>query len=49
MAQLKGAILSALSRMAQYTSLVLDTSAMSLRVSALEKELNALLDSMFNL
>jgi len=49
MAQLEGAILSALSRMAQYTSLGLDTSAMSLRVSVLEKELNALLDSMFKL
>jgi hypothetical protein len=49
MAQLEGAISSALSRMAQYTSLGLDTNAMSLCVSALEKELNALLDSMFKL
>ena len=49
MAQLEGDILSTLSQMAQYTALGMDTSAMSLHVSALEKELNALLDSMFKL
>ncbi len=49
MAQLEGAITSALQHMAQYKALGMDTSAMSCRIAALENEPNALMDSMFKL
>ncbi len=49
MAQLKGAIASALQCMAQYMALGMDTSAMSCHIAALENKLNGLMDSMFKL
>jgi hypothetical protein len=42
MAQLKGAITSALQPMAQYKTLGMDTSAMSCRIAVLENKLNTL-------
>jgi hypothetical protein len=47
--ELKSAIASALQRMAQYNALGMDTSAMSCRITALEKKLNGQMDSMFKL
>ncbi len=49
MAQLEGAITSALQHMAQYKALGMNTSAMSCRITVLENELNGLMDSMFKL
>ncbi len=49
MAQLKGAIASALQHMPQYKALGMDTSAMSCGIAAHENELNGLMDSMFKL
>jgi hypothetical protein len=49
MAQLEGAIASALQRMAQYKALGMDTSVMSCLIVVLENKLNGLMDSMFKL
>jgi hypothetical protein len=49
MAQLKGAITSALQHMAQYKALGMDASVMSRHIAVLENKLNALMDSMFKL
>jgi len=47
--QLEGAISSALSRMAQYSAMGMNTDSISRRIEVLENELNAHMDSMFSL
>jgi hypothetical protein len=47
--QLEGAISSALSRMAQYTAMSMNTDGILRRIELLKKELDAHMDSMFSL